>query len=128
MIKLILPCCLLFIFCLTAALLKKRKKNTAAAIHSEKQDFLIDTITAELKNPWGIAFLPDGRTLITERAGEIRIVKDGKLLEEKIQGYRHRYTSRASPACWILFYIRTMLITDGSISVTPSRVAIAAEQ
>ena len=33
-----------------------------------------------------MAFLPDGRTLITERAGEIRIVKDGKLLEEKIQG------------------------------------------
>ncbi len=87
MIKLILPCCLLFIFCLTACSPeKKQEQSTAGAIHSEKQDFEIDTITAELKNPWGIAFLPDGRTLITERGGEIRIVKDGKLLDEKIQG------------------------------------------
>jgi len=86
MIKVILPCCLLFIFCLTACSPEKKEEKNTAAIHSEKQDFLIDTITAELKNPWGIAFLPDGRTLITERAGEIRIVKDGKLLEEKIQG------------------------------------------
>jgi glucose/arabinose dehydrogenase len=57
---------------------------TGKVIESEKQKFGIDTITAELTNPWGIAFLPDGRILITERAGEIRIVKDGKLLPEKI--------------------------------------------
>ena len=71
---------------MTACSPEKKQESTGAAIHSEKQDFLIDTITAELKNPWGIAFLPDGRTLVTERGGEIRIVKDGKLLEEKIQG------------------------------------------
>ncbi len=71
MIKLILPCCLLFIFCLTACSPeKKEEQSNTAAIHSEKQDFLIDTITAELKNPWGIAFLPDGRTLITERGAK----------------------------------------------------------
>jgi glucose/arabinose dehydrogenase len=55
-----------------------------AVIESEKQKFGIDTLTAELANPWGIAFLPDGRILVAERAGEIRIVKDGKLLAEKI--------------------------------------------
>lgn len=57
-----------------------------AIVESEKQKFQVDTITNQLKNPWGIAFLPDGRILITERDGEIRIVKDGKLLDEKIQG------------------------------------------
>src|SRR5688572_31285320 len=86
MIKIIPPCCLLFILCLTACSPEKKEEKNAAAIHSEKQDFSIDTITSELKNPWGIAFLPDGRTLVTERGGEIRIVKDGKLLNEKIQG------------------------------------------
>ena len=55
-------------------------------INSEKQKFIVDTITTALKNPWGMAFLPDGRVLVTERAGEIRIIKDGKLLEEKISG------------------------------------------
>jgi glucose/arabinose dehydrogenase len=33
-----------------------------------------------------MAFLPDGRILVTERAGEIRIIKDGKLSAEKISG------------------------------------------
>lgn len=54
-------------------------------VQSEKQAFKVDTITNKLKNPWGMAFLPDGRILVTERVGEIRIVKDGKLLDEKIQ-------------------------------------------
>ncbi len=55
-------------------------------VKSVKQDFVIDTITNELKNPWGITFLSDGRILVTERAGEIRIIQDGKLLDEKIEG------------------------------------------
>jgi glucose/arabinose dehydrogenase len=59
---------------------------TGTVIESEKQKFSVDTITDKLSNPWGIAFLPDGRILVTERAGEIRIVKDGKLLDEKVTG------------------------------------------
>jgi glucose/arabinose dehydrogenase len=64
----------------------KEEAPHGAIVQSEKQNFQVDTITNQLKNPWGIAFLPDGRILVTEREGEIRIVKDGKLLDEKIQG------------------------------------------
>src|SRR5262249_47316229 len=35
----------------------------------------------DLETPWGLAFLPDGRLLITERPGRLRIVDKGKLLE-----------------------------------------------
>jgi glucose/arabinose dehydrogenase len=52
---------------------------------SEKLTFGVDTIASDLKNPWGIAFLPDGRTLVTERAGQVLILKDGKQLAEKIE-------------------------------------------
>ncbi len=59
--------------------------GTGPVIESEKHNFKIDTLTTQLKNPWGIAFLPDGRVLVTERSGEIRIFKDDQLQSESIQ-------------------------------------------
>lgn len=40
---------------------------------------------ATLDNPWGMAFLPDGRLLITEKPGRLRVYADGKL-SEPIEG------------------------------------------
>ena len=40
----------------------------------------VETIASGLANPWALAFLPDGRMLVTERPGRLRIVaRDGKL-------------------------------------------------
>jgi glucose/arabinose dehydrogenase len=36
---------------------------------------------AALEFPWGIAFLPDGRLLVTEKPGRLRIFAEGKLSE-----------------------------------------------
>jgi glucose/arabinose dehydrogenase len=42
--------------------------------------FDIQTIAAGLDTPWGLAFLPDGRMLVTEKPGRLRIVTaDGKI-------------------------------------------------
>jgi glucose/arabinose dehydrogenase len=39
-----------------------------------------------LKRPWALAFLPDGSILISERAGRLRIVRDGVLDPQPISG------------------------------------------
>lgn len=43
-------------------------------------------LTSDLKSPWGIAVLPDGRLLITEKAGTMRIATTAGKLSEPITG------------------------------------------
>jgi len=56
-------------------------------IQSDKQLFRLTTLTQGLENPWSMAFLPDGRVLVTERAGRMRILdKNFKLDPKPIEG------------------------------------------
>ena len=41
----------------------------------------VEVVAEGLEVPWAVAFTPDGRILVTERAGRIRVVQDGVLLE-----------------------------------------------
>jgi aldose sugar dehydrogenase len=52
----------------------------AQVFHSSAGDVVVQTAANGLDHPWAIAFLPDGRMLVTERPGRMRIVgKDGTL-------------------------------------------------
>jgi glucose/arabinose dehydrogenase len=47
---------------------------------SSAGDLKVETVVGGLVNPWALAFLPDGRMLVTERPGRMRIATpDGKL-------------------------------------------------
>jgi glucose/arabinose dehydrogenase len=45
-----------------------------------------EIVTGGLSHPWSIAWLPDGSALVTERAGRLRLIKDGKLGPTPIAG------------------------------------------
>ena len=62
------------------------EENPLAQSEVGKVDFRVVTLAEGLSNPWGLAFLPDGSMLITERSGTLRKLVDGKLLEKPIAG------------------------------------------
>jgi aldose sugar dehydrogenase len=52
----------------------------AQTIQSSTGSLVVETIARGLDHPWSLAFLPDGRMLVTERPGQMRIVgKEGRL-------------------------------------------------
>src|SRR5207237_755394 len=52
----------------------------AQTFPSSAGELTVETFARGVDSPWSLAFLPDGRMLVTERPGRLRIVgKDGKL-------------------------------------------------
>lgn len=59
----------------------------AQTIRTEEHAFRVATVVGGLDHPWSLAFLPDGRLLLTERPGRLRIVgKDGRLDPRPVAG------------------------------------------
>jgi aldose sugar dehydrogenase len=53
-------------------------QQTRAPAQRTKQAYKVETFAEGLSFPWGMAFLPDGRVLVTERPGRLRLIgRDG---------------------------------------------------
>jgi glucose/arabinose dehydrogenase len=57
------------------------------------QAIKVETFAKGLVHPWGMAFLPDGRLLVTERPGRLRIVGKDGTLSAPLQGTPKVYAS-----------------------------------
>src|SRR5262245_65454112 len=53
---------------------------------AEQHKIRVTVLARGLSHPWAIAFLPDGGMLITERAGRLRVFRNGALDTKSITG------------------------------------------
>jgi glucose/arabinose dehydrogenase len=59
--------------------------QTRAPYTPSNLDLRVEVLAEGFENPWGMALLPDGRFLVTERPGRLRLVTDG-VLSPPIEG------------------------------------------
>lgn len=53
---------------------------------SSAGELVVETVASGLENPWGLAFLPDGRMLVTERPGRLRLVTQQGQISRPLTG------------------------------------------
>ncbi len=61
---------------------------------AEQHKIRVVVVTKGLSHPWGLAFLPDGAMLVTERAGRLRMIRDGVLDPRPLAGMPSVYAFR----------------------------------
>ena len=101
--------------------------------NSQKANFKVETLVKGLDQPWGMAFLPDGRMIFTERAGRLRFMDKNGKMSDPVKGTPACSCARMA-ACSMWRCRPTMPRPAGSIcpipacrrAIRPSRAARTA--
>ena len=63
----------------------------AESFQSQAGSVAVVTVAEGLEQPWGLAFLPDGRMLVTEKEGRLRLVRPDGTLSDPLAGVPEVY-------------------------------------
>jgi glucose/arabinose dehydrogenase len=69
--------------------LPSRSRNFESA---EQRKLRVVVVAKDLEQPWSVAFLPGGAMLVTERVGRLRIVRNGELDADAVEGVPRIHT------------------------------------
>ncbi|MFN3460059.1 MAG: PQQ-dependent sugar dehydrogenase, partial [Oceanibaculum sp.] len=58
----------------------------AQCFSTDKAEIIVETVARGLERPWSLAFLPDGRMLVTERPGRLRLIGRGGAVSAPLEG------------------------------------------
>lgn len=80
----------------------------AAGEQTTEPPYRVETLATGLKFPWSLAFLPNGDALLTEKFGELRILRENGLdpkweldrARDTVPGIEYAYSRRADGARW----------------------------
>ena len=75
-----------FVLGATSVLAAPAVVRAQETLKSAKAGYRLVTLSRDLVQPWSIAFLPDGRMLITERPGRLRVFANGRLEPRALSG------------------------------------------
>jgi aldose sugar dehydrogenase len=79
------------VFLLTMILTLASVMAGAQEFKTEHGPIRVVTVASGLEHPWGLAFVPDGRMLVTERPGRLRIIGADGALSEPVEGVPEVY-------------------------------------
>lgn len=71
---------------LAALLAACAPEPSAVEAQTRAAGYRVATVAEGLEYPWGIAFLPGGDILVTERPGRLRLIRGGALVPEPVAG------------------------------------------